>query len=129
MTRGKKGHIKGLGALEADVMDILWRCAEPQSVRDILDSLTHRNQTFAYTTVLTVMTHLYEKGWVLRDKHGRGFLYRPSRSREEATSRALREILDASADSAAVLLHLARNVSATESEAIRLGLSSGDSSQ
>lgn len=127
MTRGKKGHIKGLGALEADVMDVLWEHPEPQSVREILDRISAADQAWAYTTILTVMTHLFEKGWVDRDKQGLRFLYWPTRSRAEATSQALRAILDASTDSAAVLLHLAKHVSASESAALRRGLAGGDS--
>lgn len=127
MTRGRKGYLKGLGELEAAVMNVLWATPEPLSVRGLLDHMSERKQP-AYTTILTVVTHLYEKGWVVRDKQGRGYLYRPTRTREEATSRALRDILDASTDSAAVLLHLAKTVSASESEALRRGLSGSDAS-
>ena len=77
----------------------------------------------AYTTILTVVTHLFDKGWVSREKKSRAYFYRPSRSREEATSRALRELLDSSSDSAAVLLHFAKTMTDAENEALRRGLS------
>ena len=87
----------GLGGLEAEVMNELWSTDEPQSVHDLVDRLRDRKE-FAYTTILTVVTHLYEKGWVQREKRSRAYFYSPSRSREEATSQALRALLSSSAD-------------------------------
>lgn len=113
--------MKGLGGLEAEVMDILWASPDPMSVHDLVAVFSERKE-LAYTTVLTVVTHLHEKGWVERDKRSRAYFYSPKQSREEATSQALRELLDASSDSAAVLLHFARTVSETEHAALRRGL-------
>ncbi|MEV6070775.1 BlaI/MecI/CopY family transcriptional regulator [Nocardia sp. NPDC052001] len=120
--------MKGLGALESRVMAVLWDGPDALSVHELVDQLTDADRTPAYTTVLTVVTHLWEKGWVRREKIGRSYRYRPSRSRAEATTDLLREILDASPDAPAVLLHLARTASAHEVEALRQGLS-GDERQ
>ncbi|MCD2107329.1 MULTISPECIES: BlaI/MecI/CopY family transcriptional regulator [Rhodococcus] len=114
--------MQGLGGLEAEVMDVLWQSDDALSVKDLVEILGERRQ-LAYTTILTVVTHLYDKGWVSREKKSRAYFYRPSRSREEATSRALRELLDSSSDSAAVLLHFARTMTDAENEALRRGLS------
>jgi predicted transcriptional regulator len=111
----------GLGELEAAVMQVLWASAEPRSVRDVLDSLNEK-RSLAYTTILTVLDNLHRKGWVARDKVGRAFLYRASETRDQATARALREILDGAGDSAAVLLHFARTVTPGESNALRQAL-------
>ncbi|MBM4569040.1 BlaI/MecI/CopY family transcriptional regulator [Rhodococcus hoagii] len=113
--------MKGLGGLEAEVMDILWASSDPMSVHDLVTTFDE-HKPLAYTTVLTVVTHLYDKGWVEREKRSRAYFYFPKQTREEATSRALRELLDASSDSAAVLLHFARTVSETEQAALRKGL-------
>ena len=57
--------MKRLGALEADVMDVLWSAGpQPQSVHDILDALADRQ--LAYTTILTVVTNLHTKGFLNR---------------------------------------------------------------
>ncbi|WP_043737081.1 MULTISPECIES: BlaI/MecI/CopY family transcriptional regulator [Nocardia] len=111
--------MKGLGTLEARVMDVLWETTEALSVRDILQRLPG---SYAYTTILTVLTHLYDKQWVVRIMHRRAYLYRPAQTRAEATAQALREIIDASNDPEAVLLHLAKTVTETESAAFRRGL-------
>jgi Predicted transcriptional regulator len=110
--------MKGLGELEAAVMDVLWRRAGPHRVRDVLEQLApHRK--LAYTTVMTVLDNLHRKGWVQREMDGRAYRYLPSASREEATARALRDLLDSSGDVEAVLLHFARSVSERESAVLR----------
>lgn len=116
--------MQGLGGLEAEVMNVLWASSTPLSVHDLVDTLNERKQ-FAYTTILTVVTHLHDKGWVEREKRSRAYYYRPVHTREEATSLALRELLDTSADPAAVLLHFAGTVSESEHEALRKGLRKG----
>lgn len=116
--------MNGLGNLEARVMDVLWATTDALSVRDILDRMP--DSSYAYTTILTVVTHLHEKEWVARIKHRRAYLYRPVHSRAEATSLMLREIIDASKDPEAVLLHFARTVTDTESQALQRGLTKDD---
>ncbi len=73
---------KPLGDLEMVVLSALWNSASPLSVREVL-ALVKRQPTLAYTTVQTVLDRLYEKNIVLRDEHGKAFLYRPCISREE----------------------------------------------
>lgn len=63
-----------LGGLEQLVMEALWLRGEA-SVRQIQDDLSARKP--AYTTVMTVMTRLSEKGVLEREKRGRAFVYRP----------------------------------------------------
>ncbi|MBP1054997.1 BlaI/MecI/CopY family transcriptional regulator, partial [Rhodococcus qingshengii] len=53
--------MKRLGGLESEVMDLLWDAEEPQSVRDLVDRF-EGGAPKAYTTILTVVTHLHEKG-------------------------------------------------------------------
>ena len=116
--------MKRLGGLESEVMDLLWDADEPQSVRDLVDRF-ECGAPKAYTTILTVVTHLHEKGWVQREKRSRAYIYSPSRSRDEAASLAMRELLDNSNDSVSALLHFAQNVSDDEYEALRRALDHG----
>lgn len=113
--------MRGLGELEAAVMDVLWSAARPMKVRDVLGGLdTGRN--LAYTTVMTVLDNLYRKGWVQRELHGKAYLYRPALGREEAAARALRDVLDASTDPEAVLLHFVASVSDEQTDVLRSAL-------
>jgi predicted transcriptional regulator len=72
---------ESLGDLEASVLDVLWAAAGPIPVREVASKLKRR-PALAYTTVLTVLDRLHDKGFVSRDKDGRAFLYRPRISRE-----------------------------------------------
>jgi predicted transcriptional regulator len=83
---------KPLGELEAAVLSALWGSASPLSVREVL-ARVKRQPALAYTTVLTVLDRLHDKGLVTREKEGKAFLYRPRVSREawlgEQAARAL----------------------------------------
>lgn len=113
--------MRGLGELEAAVMDVLWRAEAPLKVRDVLDRLD-TGKPLAYTTVMTVLDNLHRKSWVVREMDGRAYRYRPAHSRAEAAARALRAVLDSSGDAEAVLLHFARSVSDQESDVLRKAL-------
>lgn len=70
-----------LGPLQTEIMDTIWRIKRAD-VRTMLDELNrNRKNKLAYTTVMTVMTHLYHKGLLRRRKIGKGYLYRPARDR------------------------------------------------
>jgi predicted transcriptional regulator len=109
----------GLGELEAAVMDVLWRVPESMKVRDVLARL---DRPLAYTTVMTVLDNLHRKQWVERELHGKAYLYRPTMTREEAAARALREVLDASGDPHAVLMHFVASGSDEETDILRTAL-------
>ncbi|MEU6642832.1 BlaI/MecI/CopY family transcriptional regulator [Saccharomonospora sp. NPDC046836] len=111
----------GLGELETAVMNVLWDVDEPIKVRDVLERL-NTGKTLAYTTVMTVLDNLHRKGWTAREQHGKAYYYQPSYSREEASARALREVLDSSADPKAVLMHFVASVSDEETDLLRTAL-------
>jgi len=111
----------GLGDLESAVMTVLWDAAEPAKVRDVLDRLD-TGKDLAYTTVMTVLDNLHRKGWVRRELDGKAYRYKPSLSRAEAATRALRDVLESSGDPEAVLLQFASTVSEREGEVLRSGL-------
>lgn len=113
--------VRGLGELEAAVMDVLWGADRPLKVRDVLDRLD-TGKSLAYTTVMTVLDNLYRKSWAHREMVDRAWQYRPTRSRPEASAQALREVLDSSGDPEAVLMHFATSVSEQESEVLRRAL-------
>jgi predicted transcriptional regulator len=68
-----------LGPLEADAMEVLWTSGTPMSVRDVLARLNERgSEPLAYTTVMTVLTRLADKGILARVRDGRGYVYEPA---------------------------------------------------
>jgi predicted transcriptional regulator len=67
---------KVLGPLGAEVMGVLWSAREPLSVRVVLDRLNQgRAEPLAYTTVMTVLSRLTERGAAKRTVSGRGYAY------------------------------------------------------
>lgn len=67
---------KILGPLEAKVVEVLWDLDRPVAVREVLDRLNDTSESkLAYTTVMTVMSRLAEKGVLERKAQGRGYVY------------------------------------------------------
>lgn len=80
----QEGLRKFMGDLEVEIMELVWKKANPTvTVRDIYELLRQR-RPIAYTTVMTTMVRLAEKG-ILRivDKAGLANCYTPEQSRDE----------------------------------------------
>jgi predicted transcriptional regulator len=86
-----------LGELESQVMEIVW-ARGTVTVRDVHEAIT-RMRPLAYTTIMTVMTRLAEKGVLRRELVDGAYLYRPAEARAEfearAATRLLKDALDA----------------------------------
>lgn len=67
---------------ELDVMDVLWRLGSA-TVAEVREDL---EDELAYTTVLTMLQTLEEKGHVEHEQEGRAYRYHPTVDREEAGS-------------------------------------------
>lgn len=76
---------------ELRLMRVLWKLGE-LPVSEIVSALS-RKTPLAYTTVMTTMKVLVEKGYVTHRKEGRAFLYTAVVDEEAANSSALRHIL------------------------------------
>ncbi|MEX2227878.1 MAG: BlaI/MecI/CopY family transcriptional regulator [Dehalococcoidia bacterium] len=62
-----------LGPLEARIMAVVWDRGDV-TVRNVADVLESDTQS-AYTTVMTVMSRLVDKGMLARKARGRAYLY------------------------------------------------------
>ena len=83
---------KVLGELESDIMEIIWQSKEPISVRTVTQSLQKKRQ-IAYTTVMTIMNRLVEKGLLSRKQEGRAYLYKGAVSKDKFLTRISRQII------------------------------------
>lgn len=72
---------------ERRIMDVLWETGEA-SVQDITDVLSDEHQ-LAYTTVLTTIRIMVDKGYVDFRKEGRAHIYHPLVSRDQVQNNAL----------------------------------------
>ena len=105
----------GLGDLEGAVMEVLWHADRPARVRAQWPpaGLYDRHDGAGQPA---------PQGWVPRTMDGRAYRYRPTLSREDATVRALRDVLNASGGPEAALLRFARSVSDQETGVLRAAL-------
>jgi len=115
--------VRGLGELEAEIMDRLWTWGRPATVREVVDDI-NQHRPVAYTTVMTVADILHGKGLLRRAKQGRAWLYEPVRTREEYTAAVLQNVLDLSKDRPAALAHFVHRMSEDEVAALRAALRS-----
>lgn len=89
---GPRHSILDLAPLELECLIALWPMGEG-TVRDIHHALA-ASRPRAYTTVMTIMDRLEQKGIVARRKVGRAFCYQPLLSAEEARLKAVEKIVN-----------------------------------
>ncbi|MFA6097315.1 MAG: BlaI/MecI/CopY family transcriptional regulator [Candidatus Paceibacterota bacterium] len=76
-----KNNIKILSDLESEIMEIVWKAGNA-SVRDVLLEM-QKKRKIAYTTVMTVMSRLYDKGVLERKLNASGaFVYESMKEKE-----------------------------------------------
>ena len=103
MTRPASKHPT---ELELEILKVLWR--EPRvpvrRVREVLSS----ERELAYTSVMTIMNIMVDKGYLKRVKEGNGYVYEATVSRESTTRRMLRDTVNRLFDGSvrAAMVHL-----------------------
>ncbi len=109
-----------LTGVELEIMHIVWQL-ESCTVRQVHRVLVKRRE-IAYTTVMTMMSILENKGHLRRHKEGRAFVYEGARSKSAVISRLVddfvQRVFQGSAQPLVVNLLKGRKVSAEELEAI-----------
>jgi predicted transcriptional regulator len=74
---------------ELDVMAVLWDCGSA-TVAEVQERM---RDELAYTTVLTILRTLEDKGHVRHEEEGRAYRYFPEVAREEAGASAVRRLV------------------------------------
>jgi predicted transcriptional regulator len=88
------------GILEQEVVAALAASRAPMTPAQVRDAL---GGALAYTTVMTVLARLSDKGLVTRERVGRAYAYTAVQDEAEVTARQMQRLLDARDDRAAVL--------------------------
>ena len=76
---------------ELRLMEVLWK-RKRATVADVVEVLPP--PPLAYSTVLTTLRTLEQKGYITHEEEGRAFVYRPLVAREDAARSAMRHLLD-----------------------------------
>jgi predicted transcriptional regulator len=104
------------GELESEVLAALWAADRPLSPAEVLQSL---GGGLAYTTVVTILTRMVDKGVLTRTKAGRMFTYRPVADASGLAARRMLAQLEREDDKARVLVHFVGALSPADEDLLR----------
>ena len=76
---------------ELEVLKVLWERG-PSTVRDVMDSLAEQGHRRAYTSVMSLMNVMADKGLLKRTPQGRAFVYSPRIDREQTLGRMIGDL-------------------------------------
>ncbi len=82
-----------IGEAELEVLQTLWEHG-PATVREVMNNLHEHGRPLAYTTVLTFLTRLEQKGCVTSDKSDLAYVYRPKITRDKVSRTRLDAVLE-----------------------------------
>jgi predicted transcriptional regulator len=104
------------GALEHDIMAVLWAAEGPLQPGDIKARL---EAELAYTSVATVLGRLHTKGLVARTESGRAFAYRAAIDESQLAVRRIGAVLESAPDKAQVLAGFVGTLSKKDIRSLR----------
>lgn len=117
MERSIGGRVKrsrrDSGALEAEVLSALWAAASPLSPGEVQRAL---GSGLAYTTVMTTLSRLHDKGLVARQRAGRAYAYQPVAEEAGHLASRMRALLEAGHDRRAVFARFVDELPPTDSQ-------------
>lgn len=104
------------GLLEAEVLAALWSSDEGATPGEVHQAM---GDGLAYTTVMTILSRLWKKGLVDRERQGRAYRYRPKVTEAELAAQRMRRHLDQVGDREAALLTFVGLLGAKDARALR----------
>lgn len=84
---------------ELEILQVLWERG-PSTVRDVLEVLQSKRPR-AYTSVMSLLNIMVDKGLVVRQPQGRAFVYRVRRPREKTLGGIVSDVLGKAFEGAA----------------------------
>ena len=112
---------KTLTDQELEIMKIVW-VRQTSTVRDVYEALLERRKV-AYTTVMTMMKILEQKGYLHRKQVDRAYVYRPAQPKNQVIGKMVRDFVNRVFNGSAepLLVHLIedRGLTGDEIEEIR----------
>lgn len=90
---GNDNIVQVLGDLEKEIMDIVWGINSSVTVREVLERIGKKRK-IAYTTVMTIMTRLTDKGFLSRKINGnKAYTYQAVYSKEKFLTKVSKQII------------------------------------
>ncbi|MFF3990089.1 BlaI/MecI/CopY family transcriptional regulator [Streptomyces sp. NPDC001601] len=113
---GEASGRRARGELESGVLAALWAASEPLTARRVQERLPG---DLAYTTVLTILSRLHDKGMLVRQRAGRGYAYAPVRDEASDTAQRMHTLLERGSDREAVLSRFVSELSAEDEQLLQ----------
>ena len=107
---------RAMGELEGEVLTLLWAADAALTPADVRERL---GGGIAYTTAMTILTRLWQKGLVAREPCGRAFAYHPLVTEAELAAQRMRATLDRTNDRHAALASFVGTLSKKDERALR----------
>lgn len=105
-----------MGSLEAEVLGVLWHADGPLTPAQVCEGL---NTDLAYTTVMTVLSRLWQKGLAERTRQGRAYAYAAMVSESDLAASRMRNALAATSDRTATMSRFVDGLNKRETAALR----------
>ena len=107
---------RAMGELESDVLSLLWAADEPLTPGDVNELL---DDGLAYTTAMTILTRLWQKGLVEREQRGRAYAYSPAITEAELVAQRLQATLEHTRDREGALSRFVGSLSKKDERTLR----------
>ncbi|WP_026413676.1 BlaI/MecI/CopY family transcriptional regulator [Actinomadura oligospora] len=104
------------GALETEIMSVLQRAGRPLSTAEVQGLLPDE---LAYSTVVTILTRMHDKGLLVRAKAGRAFQYAPVSDEPGLVARRMHQALEERPDRHMVLARFVDTLSDQDERLLR----------
>ena len=101
---------------ELEIMKVIWKL-ETATVRQVYETLLEHRR-IAYTTVMTMMNILEQKGYLKKDQGERAFVYQPTQPQNQVIRSMVREFVNRVFNGSAepLLVHLVEDRCLTEGD-------------
>lgn len=117
---------RAFGELEGAVLAALWAADTPLVPADVQAAV---GGDLAYTTVMTILVRLHDKGLIEREKVGRAYAYRPVVAETDVVAEQVRRLLERGHDRTAVLQGLIEGLDPGDERLLRELLSKASSNR
>jgi predicted transcriptional regulator len=87
-----RNRSKTLTGQELEIMKIVWE-RERATVRDVYEALLERRKV-AYTTVMTMMKILEQKGFLKKSQEERAYVYRPAQPQRQVIGAMVKDFIN-----------------------------------
>lgn len=113
------GSRRPAGTLEAEILGIMRNASQPLSPGEVRERITAgKSGELSYSTVVTIVSRLHDKGLLTRQRSGRAFIYTAVDEASVAASR-MNSVLGSGIDRGAVLTRFVSGLSNRDARLLR----------